>query len=124
MKVGSKLIKADKLAGLKLPHEPKLYQGRLVALGKAVNARNQRQLLCLKTHHAVRSCSDVSPLKAEEVNLVCELTLPSWDRLLDTLADWWCIPRRVGSFWVTRRMIDAAEGMRDEVTATLSDGRT
>ena len=43
-------------------------------------------------------------------------------RLIDTLADWWCIPRRVGSFWVTRRMIDAVEGLRGEVTATLSDG--
>jgi len=40
-------------------------------------------------------------------------------RLIETLADWWCIPRRVGPFRINRRTIDLPEAKRGEVDWTL-----
>ena len=40
-------------------------------------------------------------------------------RLVETLADWWCIPRRSGPFRINRRTIDVAGTERDELEWTL-----
>jgi len=40
-------------------------------------------------------------------------------RLVETLADWWCIPRRAGPFRISRRTIDLAGSDRDDWEWTL-----
>ena len=54
---------------------------------KAHNKRNQRRLLAFKCEHAVRTATDVLPLRPEETDLVSLLTLQSFDRLLYLLAN-------------------------------------
>ena len=60
--------------------------GKLEALKKAHNIRQTREYLCVQCDLHGRKPGNVMPLTKQEHELVCELTLQSWDCIVDQLA--------------------------------------